>query len=116
MHLILLVFVISDNSGYPVSVTSAPVLGRSVKFRVGSTRVKVKARDVSRNMAKCIFRVHVKGKLTNLIFFRNACMPQKCNAACIVFADLTLPKLTYPLAVVDQSDSFLETVYLRICY
>ena len=52
----------ADNSGFGVSVSSAPALdGGRTKFRLGRTRVRIKARDASGNVAKCAFRVKVKG-------------------------------------------------------
>ncbi len=57
-----------DNSLLPVHVSSSPALSSSsssssagMKFKIGTTKVKIRASDLSGNVAKCAFVVLVKG-------------------------------------------------------
>ena len=60
-HIIVTLYVLSDNSGIPPAISSIPVLQRLMKFKIGSTRVSIQATDVSGNVGKCTFSITVKG-------------------------------------------------------
>jgi len=54
--------IFSDNSGIPPAISSIPVLQRFMKFKIGTTRVSIRATDVTGNVGKCTFSITVKGK------------------------------------------------------
>ena len=53
-----------DNSGYQVTVQSVPVFPKSggMKLKLGRHPIRLSAKDLSGNKAKCSFRVTVEGK------------------------------------------------------
>lgn len=52
-----------DNSGFRPVLTSDPVVTPGSRFPIGITTVSYKAEDLSQNVARCKFYIHVVGEL-----------------------------------------------------
>ena len=57
-HFLLLL----DNSGIPPAISSIPVIQSPMKFKIGSTKIRIQATDLAGNIQKCQFSITVLGK------------------------------------------------------
>ena len=55
-------FFIADNSGIPPALSSIPVIQSPMKYKIGSTVVRIQAQDLAGNVQKCQFTITVLGK------------------------------------------------------
>ena len=53
---------IADNSGFVPTIVSVPALTDEMKFKIGTTEIKIGATDLTGNTKKCSFFVTVIGK------------------------------------------------------
>ena len=62
LTLIILQIYIVDNSGFVPTIVSVPALTDEMKFKIGTTEIKIGATDLTGNTKKCSFFVTVIGE------------------------------------------------------
>ena len=75
LTLIILHIYIVDNSGFVPTIVSVPALTDEMKFKIGTTEIKIGATDLTGNTKKCSFFVTIIGEenweIANKYYYAN---------------------------------------------
>ena len=66
---------IVDNSGIPPALSSIPVIQSPMKYKIGSTVIRIQAQDLAGNVQKCQFTITVLGKRAFTLITYVQCLP-----------------------------------------